>query len=593
MPPSAVAIVMTTLLPSQRVDHVYVGPEGMLVRQAQPTAVPEEDAEAEEETEAVPKKRWQDLKQKVSTVDSVIDSMRSSVRQASHGVSSTRNTSKFASELADALATARLDDRPSLVDVVDFQMQIEILAALPISSTSAASRVCKIWRELFDDVDSGLWQQLVASASCRAVSAAHAKVGLIPSAHANAVGLAPAGGSCRALGRKMQADAAALKARWLSGTCGESVLRSVHSDYVMSMVLHDGRLISSSADRSIAITDMSQHLHRTHVGKELGEAHADNDDGGVDGQKRTRAAHYVPPRMLYGHRGQVLCVHAFGEHLASSSSDGDVLIWTLPDGGTGAGGGVHRRHRFGRVYALAMEARGVVCGLEGSSPICMYDWRDGSLLAEMGDEEPPKGVTTCVLRPKGTPLLAAGNSDNHSQLRVWDVRTSSLLERFTLPAYTKGVRCLASPSDATLVGGTTNGWVLLFDLRTGRYERRFAHADCCNALAVSGHYLVSGGDDKIVRITDLRKHSFSSLGSHRVRSVVYAACCDEEAIFVGCDAGDVRIFDYSAEANPQTGAEAGGFTAQQKAALSQAIASAQHSPNRPAHRTPGRIRPAH
>ena len=51
MPPSAVAIVMTTLLPSQRVDHVYVGPEGMLVRQAQPTAVPEEDAEAEEETD--------------------------------------------------------------------------------------------------------------------------------------------------------------------------------------------------------------------------------------------------------------------------------------------------------------------------------------------------------------------------------------------------------------------------------------------------------------------------------------------------------------------------------------------------------------
>ena len=79
-----------------------------------------------------------------------------------------------------------------------------------------------------------------------------------------------------------------------------------------------------------------------------------------------------------------------------------------------------------------------------------------------------------------------------------------------------------------------------------------------------------------------------------MRSVVFAACCDEESIFVGCDAGDVRIFDYSAEANPQTaGGTAGGFTAQQKAALGAALEAAQRgSPSRPAHRTPGRIRPA-
>ena len=180
----------------------------------------------------------------------------------------------------------------------------------------------------------------------------------------------------------------------------------------------------------------------------------------------------------------------------------------------------------------------------------------------------------------------------HSQLRTWDVPQAALRERFTLPAYVKGVRCLAAPSESTLLGGTTNGWVVHFDLRSGRFERRFAHADCVNALALGGHsneYLISGGDDKTVRITDLRKGSFAPLGTHRVRSVVFAACCDDEAIYCGCDAGDVRVFDYSAEANPTTSAP-GGFNAQQKAALASALEAARAG--RPAHVLRGRLRGA-
>ena len=590
---------MTTLLPSQREERVYVGPAGLLVRAA-PTVQEEDEEEAahdedhEAELKATTKKRWQAAKAKISGAESAIETMRTAVREASHGVSCTRTTSKFAEQLAGALASARLHDMPSLVDSVDDQMQIEILSALPIASTSAAMRVCKSWHALFHEEHNGLWTQLVAAASCRAVDAAQRKTG-------------PA--SWPVLGRQMQSDAASLQTRWLSGTCYESVLRDVHCDYVMSMVLHEGRLISSSADRSIAVTEVSQHLRKTHAGTYAGtEA---GGSGVVDAEGRTAlrrdsgeaseaagssisSRRVVPPRMLYGHRGQVLCVHAFREHLASCGTDGEVLVWTLPDAHTGVGGGVHRRHRFGNVYALSIEERGIICGGDGSCTLAMRNADSGQLQFEMPDEEPPAGLTTCVLRPPATPLLAAGNSDTHSQVRVWDLHAAKLRDRFTLPSYTKGVRCIASPSESTLLGGTTNGWVMHFDLRTGRYERRFAHADCCNALAVTGNYLVSAGDDKAVRITDLRNHRFSPMGSHRVRSVVFAACCDEESIFVGCDGGDVRILDYSAEANPETAIEAGGFTAQQKEALSAALDAAQRgSPSRPAHRTPGRIRPAH
>lgn len=175
--------------------------------------------------------------------------------------------------------------------------------------------------------------------------------------------------------------------------------------------------------------------------------------------------------------------------------------------------------------------------------------------------------------------LIAGNSDSHSQLRVWDVRggADGPRERFSLPAHVRGVRCIASLDANTFVCGTTNGWVMHVDLRTGRYERKFAHADCINGLVAPAHHLlVSGGDDGYVRITDLRKCSFAPLGTHRLKHPVFSLAADAEAIYAGVDGGDIRTFDYSAAANPAAalpkGADAGGFTAEQKAALAQAVA---------------------
>ena len=142
---------------------------------------------------------------------------------------------------------------------------------------------------------------------------------------------------------------------------------------------------------------------------------------------------------------------------------------------------------------------------------------------EAPDDEPPNGMTTCLLRPPATGLLAAGNSDTHSQLRIWDLKAATLRDRFTLPAYCKGIRALVASSETTLVGGAGNGWVVLFDLRSGRFERRLAHTDCVNTLAVASdnRYLISGGDDKSLRVTDLRKMSFSPATSfHILRSEV-------------------------------------------------------------------------
>ena len=627
---------MATLLPSQRQDRVYVGPQGLLIREELPTVEESDSDSGDDEATTKAKKNKKKAAAPAAAASSssdaideaaVVDLLKARAQQASHGVSTTRGPeSTFAQKLISARLAAKQLEAPSLVDkIIDQDAQCEILAGLDAGSAAAAASVCKQWRDFYLSEEScGLWQRLVANSSARAVARCS-------TAWSNN---AATGTQWMSIGKRLQADAAALRQRWQTGVMTEIVHRGVHSDYVMSMVLHNGLLISSSADRTIAISETAGAAAHTlpsgdRRSGEMGVLRSDWDeeptgngdgDGGGAASSSSSAASR-PTRLLCGHRGQVQCVHAFEDHLASCSSDGEVRIWRLPSRGSGGsssdsggkepsvglglGGEVLFRQRFGsqKVYAVNLEERGgLICGGEGSclpngggpQSVVMYDWRDGTTKFEAPDDEPPNGMTTCLLRPPATGLLAAGNSDTHSQLRIWDLKAATLRDRFTLPAYCKGIRALVASSETTLVGGAGNGWVVLFDLRSGRFERRLAHTDCVNTLAVASdnRYLISGGDDKSLRVTDLRKMSFSPVASHRVRSVVFAACCDAEAIYVGCDAGDVRVFDYSAEANPQQqNSGSGGFDARQKEALAAALQAAQRGGGRPAHRTPGRIRP--
>ena len=78
-----------------------------------------------------------------------------------------------------------------------------------------------------------------------------------------------------------------------------------------------------------------------------------------------------------------------------------------------------------------------------------------------------------------------------------------------------------------------------------------------------------------------RMAAFQPVGVHKLRSVVYSLCADEETLFAGVEGGELKAFEYSAEANPLTahGAEPearGGFTAEQKAALVAAMASVRN-----------------
>jgi len=238
-----------------------------------------------------------------------------------------------------------------------------------------------------------------------------------------------------------------------------------------------------------------------------------------------------------------------------------------------------RRLRRIDATCVQLDATRLITGGEGVRPITMYDWRTGEVRHCFADEEPPLGVCSSLHRA-GT-ALAAANTFSRSQLRVWDLLTGALVDRFTLPAASRGVRCVQLlPEDRALVAGCANGWVIWCDLRCGRYEKKMAHAECVNSVHVRGNQLVTAADDGMVRITDGR--TWGAIGSHKLKRIVFGAVCDDTRVFAGCDDGTVHMYDYSQQAAEalHLREQGGGFSAQQKQALSAAVEAARRRADR-------------
>ena len=133
-----------------------------------------------------------------------------------------------------------------------------------------------------------------------------------------------------------------------------------------------------------------------------------------------------------------------------------------------------------------------------------------------------------------------------------------------LPSFCAGVRCLQLHGHA-LVAGCGNGWVVLCDLRSGRWERKVAIPEMVNTLEWRGDMLLTGGDDGVVRLSDVG--TFATISAHRVGRCVFAARFDRTRIYAGCDNGEVRVFDYSSRPESAHAVGEGGFTPRQKQAL--------------------------
>ena len=607
------------MLPSQQQAPVYVGPHGAIARLGRDVRrdVDGRDVDAassDDEDKKPPnwmKARRQMLAQKAAAdaderdtiAAKAVARMRAAARDAAQGGSATRDADQGVSAVGSRLEAVSLSSC-SLTEAIDEEMQRQCLSALTVNArytediisalaaAGSAACVCRGWRNFLRDETA--WAQLAARLR-------------VPAARVPAAGLSWRTGALRA-----HAERVALRRRWHNGVCADFCARAVHNDYVMAMQVHRGTLLTAAADKTVGLTSIramrrlearftaagggeggggsSDARHCARHDDEESDDNDDNDDAASAGCGKELGGSAQMTRVLCGHRGQVMGLHAHGDHCATCAADGGLIVWSL------SRGCLVQEHRQPGLFSLRLldgahdgasdeaPVGRVACGFEGRVPVQLLDWRHHfTLLHELPDDEAPSGVTTC-LASVGS-WLAAGNTDSHSQLRVWDLRAAGgrLRDRFSLPSYCKGVRCLAPLGEHApheLVAGCSNGWVVKFDLRAGRYVRLYSHADCVSALAVHGAMLISTGDDQVVRVAETRRH-LAPLASHRTRSIVFAAAADEQTIYLGVGDGDVRCLDFSAYANAHNEA-GGGFDARQKAALAEVARTVARQRSTPA-----------
>ena len=125
-------------------------------------------------------------------------------------------------------------------------------------------------------------------------------------------------------------------------------------------------------------------------------------------------------------------------------------------------------------------------------------------------------------------LLAAGNSDTHSQLRVWDLRANPQSDEDA--SLRDASRCrrmseygVCARRRATLIVGTC-GWLVHVDLRSGGYEKRVHRtASIRSRWSAARRFLCSVGMTRSYELATCVAARFP-LGSHSCERRLLAVC---------------------------------------------------------------------
>jgi WD40 repeat protein len=199
-----------------------------------------------------------------------------------------------------------------------------------------------------------------------------------------------------------------------------------------------------------------------------------------------------------------------------------------------------------RPVAVAVGTQGAMLG---------WDLASGRRIGPVARSNlPHAGVAGAGVLPDGHPFALIAGDDRW--LRAYDLTTGDAVSRH-MGSHVDRITAVAAPttagSDAVVVSATSEGWVYLWDVRTGRLlNRRAEHAGPVHAAAVvdlpeGGRVGLTAGLDRYIRVWDLKAgECVDQLGDHTAQIVSLAVTRDADGlplVFAATRSGGVSVWD--------------------------------------------------
>ena len=256
---------------------------------------------------------------------------------------------------------------------------------------------------------------------------------------------------------------------------------------------------------------------------------------------------------MQGHKGSVtaLAISPNGQYIVSGSEDRVLRLWNLK--GEEQIGSPMQGHR-GSVTALAISPNGDYI-VSGSDDKTLRLWNFKG--EQMG--EPFRGhngsVTALAISPDGQ-YIASGSQDK--TLRLWNLKGKQIREPFR--GHEDSVTALAIGQDGEyIVSGSSDRTLRLWNRKGqpvdsiipgNRNERASGspirgHDDSVTAVAISldGKYIVSGSEDKILRLWNHKGQPIGNpLRGHEDRVYAVATTSDGRYIVSGSEDKTLRLW---------------------------------------------------
>lgn len=216
-------------------------------------------------------------------------------------------------------------------------------------------------------------------------------------------------------------------------------------------------------------------------------------------------------QTLAGHRDICGSVRFLpdGKRLISSSQDGALKLWDLPNANPGA----RQRACPGTVLAVRYDHAGdSLLASTGSGSVCLLNPDSLAIKSEIPTHSQP--VAAALAGPAGDWLATCGYD---GVVKLWNLPDQSLRAAVESTTHDKFIALDYSPQSGDLAASCEDGFVYLWNVRTLQHQRVAGHGDQANCVAFSrdGRWLASGDRHGLVILRDAQ-----SLGiSRRIQAV--------------------------------------------------------------------------